>query len=258
MIVTAFVNARNHSATDYSVLFVVGNDNVVKVDFNFNGSICFQIAIAGEFSAADFNQIRLYHFRFNLVDNAVFVHDMKIKRFDVKTDDIAFFNVVEIAVNKYFVAFFRNRFGSYLEVVAFKYDAGNFSGVEGLFVLFVEYFHVFGTNNNVDGFVAFKSFVHALDFFAEYFNAKVFFHDAGVDVAFAYKVCYESVCRFVVNLFGRCDLLNDAAAHYNYFIAHCESFFLVVGDVHESYPELAVHFHQLDLHFLAHFEVECA
>ena len=31
-----------------------------------------------------------------------------------------------------------------------------------------------------------------------------------------------------------------------------------MGDVHESYPELAVHFHQLDLHFLAHFEVERA
>ena len=126
----------------------------------------------------------------------------------------------------------------------------------GVFAL--RYVYILGTNDNINGFVRFESFIHALEFGADKTAFIVVYHYTRNDVAFAYKVRYESVCRFVVNLSGRPDLLYLSVAHYDNGIAHRKGLFLVVGDVYESYAKSLMHIHKFNLHILPHFKVKRA
>ena len=47
-------------------------------------------------------------------------------------------------------------------------------------------------------------------------------------------------------------------AHYNDGVTQCQGFFLVVRYVYESDAQSFMHFFQLHLHILSHFQVECS
>ena len=87
-------------------------------------------------------------------------------------------------------------------------------------------------------------------------DAAVADHAALEDVAFADEVRHEAVDRLVVDVHGGADLLDAALVEDDHGVGEGEGLLLVVGDVDEGDAELLVHLLELDLHVLAHLEVQ--
>ena len=101
--------------------------------------------------------------------------------------------------------------------------------------------HVFGTNDDIDGFVLFKARIFARERLAAEAHEIILAHYAGENIAFPDKVGDEGVFRFVVNSFGRTDLLNCAVGHNDDSVGHRECFFLVVRYVDKGNAKAFMH-----------------
>ncbi len=132
----------------------------------------------------------------------------------------------------------------------------NYNAVDLSFALFDD-FNVLGANYHVY-FVVYREIVEHIENMPDKADFAVGYNRAVHYIAVAYKVGYERVFRFVVNVYGRAYLLNRAVVHNDYRVAHSQGFFLVVRNVNKGYAELFVHFFKLQLHILAHFKVERA
>ena len=83
-------------------------------------------------------------------------------------------------------------------------------------------------------------------------------HDPVEDIALPDEVGDKGVLRLVVNILRRADLLCLALGHDNDAVGHRQRFFLVMRDVNERNAERVVHLLELELHFLAHLEIQRA
>ena len=126
------------------------------------------------------------------------------------------------------------------------------------FVVGSKYFKVFRTYNYVDRFFLFETVVDAFENGVAEFDFVIFYHYARENIRFPDKVGDESVCRFVVNLFRRGNLLNFAASHNNDLVAHGKSFFLVMRNVNKGNAEIFMHVFEFELHIFSHFKIESA
>ena len=72
------------------------------------------------------------------------------------------------------------------------------------------------------------------------------------------KPATNASAGLLVDVLGRAALLDDAVVHDRDPVGHRERLLLVVGDVEERDPDLALDRLQLDLHLLAQLQVERA
>ena len=135
-------------------------------------------------------------------------------------------------------------------------DDGSYSARHNTFVRRSN-LYVFGTHDDVYGLVLFKTAVQASKGLAAETHQSVVGHNPREDVAFPDKVGNEGVFGFVINHFGGADLLNGTVRHNDDCVRHSKRFFLIVRDVDKGDAKPFVHGFELELHFLAHFKVEC-
>ena len=84
------------------------------------------------------------------------------------------------------------------------------------------------------------------------------YHRSAKDIAFTDKVCYEGICRFVVDVSRGAYLLYFSLAHHHDGVAQGQRLLLVVGHIDEGDAQPFVHLLQLQLHVLSHLQVECS
>ena len=255
LIITAFVYAADDLAADYAVLLVVVNDDVVEIDADLYARAALVRGVAREFAAAYLDDAGIPHLRFDLVDYTRLVHYVKVERLYEYPYRFPLFDLGGIVDNKLVFAVHQS---DYLIMIALEHAIRNHRAHQRRGVVFGQYVNVLGAYYNVDRLVTLEALVHAFDDPVEELDLEILAHDAREYVRFAYKVGDECVCGFVVNFLRRSYLLDLAVTHDDYRIRHRQSFFLVVRNVNEGYADLFVHVHQLYLHILSHFEVQCA
>ena len=96
------------------------------------------------------------------------------------------------------------------------------------------YFNVLRSDNDVYTLIGGKSLIDAFKAVSCKFRNAVLRHNAADDIAFADKISYESVYRFVVYIRWSAYLLDIAVVHNNDAVAHGKSFLLIVSNVDES------------------------
>ena len=100
--------------------------------------------------------------------------------------------------------------------------------------------------------------IHADKFAAAETCLEMSGHHSVEDIALSDKVRDEGVGRLIINILGSSDLLGTALAHDHDLVRHGKCLFLIMGDIYKSDSELVVHVLELDLHLLAHFQIQGA
>ena len=100
--------------------------------------------------------------------------------------------------------------------------------------------------------------VHALELAAAESRAELARHHSIENIALTDKVGDKSILRLIVDVLGRAYLLDPALVHDDDLVGHRECLFLVMRDIDEGDAQLVVHILELDLHLLAHLEVQRA
>ena len=115
---------------------------------------------------------------------------------------------------------------------------------------------VLRTDDDIDLHILAEALVHAVELVLDEGDAAVADHPALEDVALADEVRDEAVDGLVVDVHRGADLLDAALVEDDDGVGEGEGLLLVVGDVDEGDAQLLVHLLQLDLHVLAHLEVQ--
>ena len=91
--------------------------------------------------------------------------------------------------------------------------------------------NILGTDNNIHGTVCSKTGIYTGKAYAQDFYQFILKHDPSKQVAVADEVGHKCVFRFVIDFFGRTDLLDIALVHNHNGVRHGKGFFLVMGDI---------------------------
>ena len=113
-------------------------------------------------------------------------------------------------------------------------------------------------NHYIHRIVLAKTGVDAIEHLSAELHFLVFDHRAAQDVALTDKISYKAVLRLVVNICRSTDLLDLSFAHHHHTVAQRQRLFLVVGDVNKGDSQLFMQLFQLDLHIVAHLQIQSA
>ena len=138
---------------------------------------------------------------------------------------------------------------------ALKEHAEHLSG--HLPVLYIDNIDILGPDDDIYRLLFLKSKIHTVKCDIIKPHLVILEHDTRDDIALSDEICNIPVCRLVVYLFRRTDLLDLSALHDNDLIRHRQRLFLIVCDKDKGNADLLLNPLQLVLHLLAQLQVKC-
>ena len=174
------------------------------------------------------------------------VHNVNSVRFNIHSDFFADFVMLNCLYHPYKSA----HINKYFKMNSFKCYTCYFAR-QGSFASFFYNFNIFRPYNSFNKCVFTKSAVKAFKCNTAEWYKIVFNHNSINYIWFAYKVCYKSVYRFVINILRRTYLLNFALVHNNNGVWHWKCFFLVMSNINKCYSKSFLNCFKFGLHIFS-------
>ena len=117
--------------------------------------------------------------------------------------------------------------------------------------------NIFWTNNHIHWIILAKAFVNTIKLLVAELHTFIANHRAAQYITLTNKICHKAVLRLVVYIGWRSNLLNLTFTHHYHAVTQRQCLFLVMRYVDKSNTQLLVHLLQLQLHVLAHLQIQC-
>ena len=193
----------------------------------------------------------IQQFSFKRIADTLFLHDVNIKRLHHQSDFRSYFKMMVILHQEFISAAHHRHFIMHTFENRSFYHAYQLRHIRN-----GENIKIFRTDDYVYRNIFTKSFIHTFKLRAAEAYQLIMNHGTIEDIAFSDKVGNKSVDGFIINI-NRCtDLLNFSFTHHNNRITQRQCLFLIVSDVNKCYTQRFMHFFELHLHILTHFQVE--
>ena len=181
------------------------------------------------------------------------LHDMYVHRLNQQTDFRTCFESMIILYQKLIIAHSNCHFVMHSLKDARLNDTAKLCSIGNR-----KYIQVFRTYHHIDRSIFSKSLIHTLKLLTAETNQTVTHHRTVQDITFTNKIGNKRIDRLIIDICRCTYLLDFSFAHYHDGITQCQCFFLIVSNINKGNAQTAVHFLQLHLHVLTHFQVECS
>ena len=132
---------------------------------------------------------------------------------------------------------------------SFKDQVGD-NTLDAAFLKIGRKYNIFRADYNIDRLMMSKTGIHTGKVHSENIYQLILNHQGTDDVAVSDKVCNKSVFRFVIDLFGRTDLLDISLVHNDDGIRHGKSLFLIMRYINKGNAQFIFQTDQFILHIL--------
>ena len=252
VVVVALVEDEIDLSVQFALFQVIFQFHLVERNFGHDGRARLEFIRTGEFLAEQFDGLAVNDCSLHGIAGPLLAHDLDVIRIDVQADGAAD-RIRVIVLDHQFVTLVR--IDEHLVMHTLEGAGGNGGRKLGL-GLFGRKIDVLRTDDDVHRILLAEAFVHTVELVADETDLAVAHHGAVEDVALADEVCDEGVDRLVVDVHRSADLLDAALVEDDDGIGKGQGLFLVMGDVDEGDAEFLVHLLELDLHVLAHLQVQ--